>query len=50
MVVAPHGLTLGGGCEVVLAGDAVCAALETYIGQVEVGAGLVPAGGCGYCC
>ncbi len=45
VVVAPHGLTLGGGCEVVLGGDAVCASLETYIGLVEVGAGLVPAGG-----
>jgi len=45
VVVAPHGLTLGGGCEVVLGGDAVCAALETYIGLVEVGAGLIPAGG-----
>lgn len=45
VVVAPHGLTLGGGCEVVMAGDAACAALETYIGLVEVGAGLIPAGG-----
>ena len=45
VVVAPHGLTLGGGCEVVLGGDAVCAALETYIGLVEVGAGRIPAGG-----
>lgn len=45
VVVAPHGLTLGGGCEVALAGDAVVGALETYIGLVEVGAGLVPAGG-----
>ncbi len=45
VVVAPHGLTLGGGCEIVLAGDAVVASIETYIGQVEVGAGLIPAGG-----
>jgi 3-hydroxyacyl-CoA dehydrogenase len=45
VVVAPHGLTLGGGCEVTLGGDAVVAALETYIGLVEVGAGLIPAGG-----
>ena len=45
VVVAPHGLTLAGCCEVVLGGDAVCAALETYIGLVEVGAGLIPAGG-----
>jgi 3-hydroxyacyl-CoA dehydrogenase len=45
VVVAPHGMTLGGGCEVVLGGDAVVASLETYIGLVEVGAGLIPAGG-----
>ncbi len=45
VVVAPHGLVLGGGCEVTVAGDSACAAAETYIGLVEVGAGLVPAGG-----
>jgi len=45
VVVAPHGLTLGGGCEIVLGGDAACAALETYMGLVEVGAGVIPAGG-----
>ncbi len=45
VVVAPHGLALGGGCEVVLAGHAVRAAAETYMGLVEVGAGVVPAGG-----
>ncbi|MDP2956568.1 MAG: 3-hydroxyacyl-CoA dehydrogenase/enoyl-CoA hydratase family protein [Longimicrobiales bacterium] len=45
VVAAPHGLTLGGGCEVVLGADAVVASLETYIGLVEVGAGLIPAGG-----
>lgn len=45
VVVAPHGLTLGGGCEVVLGADAVCAAFESYVGLVEVGAGLIPAGG-----
>ncbi len=45
VVAAPHGLTLGGGCEVVLGADGVCASLETYIGLVEVGAGLIPAGG-----
>ena len=44
-VVAPAGLTLGGGCEVALHGDRVQAAAETYMGQVEVGVGLVPAGG-----
>ncbi len=45
VVIAPRGLTLGGGCEVVLGGDAACAAAETYIGLVEVGAGVIPAGG-----
>ena len=45
VVAAPHGLALGGGCELTLGADAACAALETYIGLVEVGAGLVPAGG-----
>ena len=45
MVVAPAGLTLGGGCEVVLHGDRVQAAAETYMGLVEVGVGLIPAGG-----
>ncbi len=45
VVVAPRGLTLGGGCEVVLGGDAVVAAAETYIGLVELGAGVIPAGG-----
>ena len=46
VVVAPAGLTLGGGCEMVLHADRVQAAAETYMGQVEVGVGLVPAG-CG---
>jgi 3-hydroxyacyl-CoA dehydrogenase len=45
VVVAPAGLALGGGCEVVLHGDGVQAAAETYMGQVEVGVGLIPAGG-----
>ncbi|MCA8962273.1 MAG: enoyl-CoA hydratase/isomerase family protein, partial [Planctomycetes bacterium] len=45
VVVAPRGLALGGGCEIVLAGARVRAAAETYIGLVEVGAGLIPAGG-----
>ena len=45
VVVAPAGRTLGGGAEFVLHGQHVRAAAETYIGQVEVGAGLVPAGG-----
>jgi 3-hydroxyacyl-CoA dehydrogenase len=46
VVVAPAGLTLGGGCEMVLHGDRVQAAAELYMGQVEVGVGLIPAG-CG---
>ena len=45
VVAAPHGMALGGGCEVTLGADAVRAAAETYIGLVEFGAGLVPAGG-----
>ncbi len=45
VVVAPHGLTLGGGCEITLHADAVCAAAETYIGLVEAGIGVIPAGG-----
>ena len=42
VVVAPAGLTLGGGCEIALHGDRVQAAAETYIGLVEVGVGLIP--------
>ena len=45
VVVAPHGLTLGGGCEMTLHADRVQAAAETYIGLVELGVGLIPAGG-----
>jgi len=45
VVVAPAGLTLGGGCEIVLHGDRVQAAAESYIGLVEAGVGLIPAGG-----
>ena len=45
VVTVPHGLSLGGGCEVTMAGHAVRAAAETYIGLVEFGAGVVPAGG-----
>jgi 3-hydroxyacyl-CoA dehydrogenase len=45
VVVAPHGLTLGGGCEMNLHVDKVCAAAETYIGLVELGVGLIPGGG-----
>lgn len=45
VVVAPHGLTLGGGCEMTLHADGVQAAAETYTGLVEVGVGLIPGGG-----
>jgi len=45
VVAAPFGLTLAGGCEVSLACAKVRAAAETYMGLVEVGVGLIPAGG-----
>ncbi len=45
VVTAPYGLTLGGGCEIAIHGDRVRAAGETYIGLVEVGVGVIPAGG-----
>ena len=45
VVVAPAGLALGGGCEVSLHGARIQAAAETYMGLVEVGVGLIPAGG-----
>ncbi|MGA7837015.1 MAG: enoyl-CoA hydratase/isomerase family protein, partial [Ignavibacteriaceae bacterium] len=45
VVSAPHGMTLGGGCEVCLHSDKVVAGAETYIGLVEVGVGIIPAGG-----
>ncbi|MGI8670427.1 MAG: 3-hydroxyacyl-CoA dehydrogenase/enoyl-CoA hydratase family protein, partial [Aridibacter sp.] len=45
VVTAPYGLTLGGGCEISMHGDKTRAAAETYIGLVEVGVGLLPAGG-----
>lgn len=45
VVVAPHSLALGGGCEVCLHSDKVNASAETYIGLVEVGVGVIPAGG-----
>lgn len=45
VVVAPHHLTLGGGCEMVLHADRAVGAAETYIGLVEVGVGLIPGGG-----
>ncbi len=47
VVAAPFGMTLGGGCEIVLHSARAQASAETYIGQVEVGVGLIPAaGGC----
>jgi 3-hydroxyacyl-CoA dehydrogenase len=45
VVAAPHGLTLGGGCELNLHSDKCCPAAETYIGLVELGVGLIPGGG-----
>jgi 3-hydroxyacyl-CoA dehydrogenase len=45
VVVAPHGMALGGGCEFVLHGVRAHAAAESYIGLVETGAGLIPAAG-----
>lgn len=45
VVVAPHGLCLGGGCEMNLHADKVFAAAETYIGLVEAGIGVIPGGG-----
>jgi 3-hydroxyacyl-CoA dehydrogenase len=44
VVTAPFGMTLGGGCELVMASSRAVAAAETYIGLVEVGVGLIPAG------
>ena len=45
VVAAPFGMALGGGCEMVLGAQHVVASAETYIGLVEVGVGLIPAGG-----
>ncbi|MCB2185158.1 MAG: 3-hydroxyacyl-CoA dehydrogenase/enoyl-CoA hydratase family protein [Deltaproteobacteria bacterium] len=45
VVAAPHQMALGGGCEVCLHADRVVAAAETYAGLVEVGVGVIPAGG-----
>ena len=45
IVIAPAGLALGGGCEITMHGSRVVAAAETYIGLVELGAGVIPAGG-----
>ena len=45
VVVAPAGLAIGGGCEISIHGDRVQAAADTFMGLVEVGVGLIPAGG-----
>ncbi|MAB56664.1 MAG: 3-hydroxyacyl-CoA dehydrogenase, partial [Aequorivita sp.] len=45
VIVAPHGMTLGGGCEFTLHADRVVAAAESYIGLVEFGVGVIPGGG-----
>ena len=45
VVTAPFGLTLGGGCEVCLASDRIVAHADLYMGLVEIGVGLLPAGG-----
>ena len=45
VVAAPFGLTLGGGCEVCLAVDRIVGHAELYMGLVEIGVGLLPAGG-----
>jgi 3-hydroxyacyl-CoA dehydrogenase len=45
VVAAPHNLAMGGGCETCLHADAINAHAETYMGLVEIGVGLLPAGG-----
>ncbi len=45
VIVAPHGMTFGGGCEMSLHADKVVAAAETYMGLVEFGVGVIPGGG-----
>jgi len=45
VVAAPHGLTLGGGCEICMHCDKIVAHAETYTGLVEFGVGLIPGGG-----
>ena len=44
-IAAPHGMALGGGCELSLHADKVVAAAETYMGLVEFGVGVIPGGG-----
>lgn len=45
VVAAPHNLVMGGGCETCLHSDAIIPHAETYMGLVELGVGLLPAGG-----
>lgn len=45
VIVAPHNLALGGGCEIALHADKVVAHAELYMGLVEFGVGLIPGGG-----
>jgi 3-hydroxyacyl-CoA dehydrogenase len=45
VVIAPQGMALGGGCEVCLHGARIHASAEAYMGLVETGVGLIPAGG-----
>jgi 3-hydroxyacyl-CoA dehydrogenase len=45
VIVAPHGMTLGGACELNLHADGCCPAAETYMGLVELGVGVIPGGG-----
>jgi 3-hydroxyacyl-CoA dehydrogenase len=45
VIAAPYGMTLGGGCEMCLAADRIVTHAELYMGLVEIGAGLIPAGG-----
>lgn len=45
VVTAPHGLTLGGGAEIAMHGAAIEAHAELYMGLVEIGVGVLPAGG-----
>jgi 3-hydroxyacyl-CoA dehydrogenase len=45
VIVAPYNMALGGGCEITLHADKIAAHAETYIGLVEFGVGLIPAGG-----
>ena len=45
VITAPFGFTFGGGAEITMGGDRACVFAETYMGLIEVGVGLVPAGG-----